>query len=89
VFSLKLTLRIPETGQRFERFCAGIKYKPNPIFLEEDLPPLDVLMVWHAYVLIPGWFTEDCMRVPICFNLRLQSDIFSSSLVNALISCVN
>lgn len=28
----------------------------------ETLPPLDVLMVWHSYMLNPRDFLEDCMR---------------------------
>ncbi|KAI9813014.1 MAG: hypothetical protein M1832_006405, partial [Thelocarpon impressellum] len=29
----------------------------------EDLPPLDVLMVWHSYMLNPRDFFEDCIRL--------------------------
>ncbi|UNI13725.1 hypothetical protein JDV02_000441 [Purpureocillium takamizusanense] len=29
---------------------------------EEDLPPLDVLMVWHAHMLSPRVYLEDCLR---------------------------
>jgi len=31
-------------------------------FNENTMPPLDVLMVWHAYTLNPRNFLEDCMR---------------------------
>lgn len=30
--------------------------------LKDRLPPLDVLMVWHAYLLNPRCFFEDCFR---------------------------
>ncbi|KAI9928134.1 hypothetical protein MW887_002167 [Aspergillus wentii] len=34
-----------------------------PIMWEtEQLPPLDVLMVWHAYILNPRDYLEDCFR---------------------------
>ncbi|KAK0644786.1 Glycine-rich domain-containing protein 1, partial [Lasiodiplodia hormozganensis] len=31
-------------------------------FFPENLPPLDVLMVWHAHTLNPRIFFEDCLR---------------------------
>ncbi|KAI9797704.1 MAG: hypothetical protein M1833_005365 [Piccolia ochrophora] len=31
-------------------------------FTEASLPPLDVLMVWHSYMLNPRSFFEDCLR---------------------------
>jgi hypothetical protein len=30
--------------------------------LRDQLPPLDVLMVWHSYMLNPRCFFEDCFR---------------------------
>ncbi|KAF8816815.1 hypothetical protein BYT27DRAFT_7206959 [Phlegmacium glaucopus] len=43
--------------------------------LEVTLPPLDVMMVWHAYMLNPmyfwtRWYAEDCMRIPACQVLK-------------------
>ncbi|KAJ2936089.1 hypothetical protein H1R20_g1003, partial [Candolleomyces eurysporus] len=29
-------------------------------------PPLDVLMVWHSYMLNPRWYTEDGQRILAC-----------------------
>jgi hypothetical protein len=40
-------------------------YEGNPIITlasKDRLPPLDVLMVWHAYLLNPRCFFEDCFR---------------------------
>ncbi|KAL4875962.1 hypothetical protein BJY04DRAFT_223577 [Aspergillus karnatakaensis] len=35
----------------------------NPlVWTRDELPPLDVLMVWHAHMLNPRAFLEDCMR---------------------------
>ncbi|RAL11268.1 uncharacterized protein BO97DRAFT_425587 [Aspergillus homomorphus CBS 101889] len=31
-------------------------------WLQDNLPPLDVLMVWHAHMLNPRAFLEDCIR---------------------------
>jgi len=41
--------------ERFERWCKVVKYVPLSRFVEESLPPLDVMMVWHAYLLNPGY----------------------------------
>jgi predicted RNA-binding Zn-ribbon protein involved in translation (DUF1610 family) len=43
--------------QRFPTHGDG--YDDNPGF---QLPPLDVLMVWHAYMLSPRIYLEDCVR---------------------------
>ncbi|PGH01765.1 hypothetical protein AJ79_07813 [Helicocarpus griseus UAMH5409] len=32
-------------------------------FTVDDLPPLDVIMVWHSYMLNPRIFLEDCIRL--------------------------
>lgn len=26
-------------------------------------PPLDVMLVWHTYLLNPGWYEKDCRRI--------------------------
>ena len=38
----------------------GISIKQ--LTLKDQLPPLDVLMVWHSYMLNPRCFFEDCFR---------------------------
>ncbi|KAL7620771.1 hypothetical protein AAE478_009769 [Parahypoxylon ruwenzoriense] len=44
-----------------ERY-GGFTYRGNPLSWGENiLPPLDVLMVWHAHMLNPRAFLEDCM----------------------------
>ncbi|KAF2802183.1 uncharacterized protein BDZ99DRAFT_512635 [Mytilinidion resinicola] len=35
----------------------------QPLGIGEKLPPLDILMVWHAYMLNPRVYLEDCMRL--------------------------
>ncbi|KZF24514.1 hypothetical protein L228DRAFT_245470 [Xylona heveae TC161] len=42
--------------EKFPTLGARLKYSPD------NLPPLDVLMVWHAYMLNPRNFFEDCVR---------------------------
>ena len=42
---------------------AGLRRSPiGSLVIEKNLPPLDVLMVWHAYLLNPRCFFEDCLR---------------------------
>ncbi|KAI9712799.1 MAG: hypothetical protein M1820_001421 [Bogoriella megaspora] len=41
----------------------GLDGQPlGPVSTEKNLPPLDILMVWHAYLLNPRCFFEDCLR---------------------------
>jgi hypothetical protein len=39
--------------ERFEWWCQSTKYSTSDSFLAHGLPPCDVLMVWHAYLLNP------------------------------------
>nr|OQO18597.1 hypothetical protein B0A51_12085 [Rachicladosporium sp. CCFEE 5018] len=47
---------------------SGAYYKPGfskrelLVFNESNMPPVDVLMVWHAYMLNPRAYFEDCIR---------------------------
>ncbi|KAF8433164.1 hypothetical protein BGX38DRAFT_1223249 [Terfezia claveryi] len=41
-------------------FGSGISFRK---MTAETLPPLDVLLVWHAYTLNPHAFYEDCIRL--------------------------
>jgi hypothetical protein len=49
---------------RFERWITTLEEGVTPAH-NDALIPLDVLMVWHAYLLNPGWYAEDCMRLSI------------------------
>lgn len=40
--------------ERFERWVRLAKYESLEKFIAEELPPLDVVMVWHTYLLNPG-----------------------------------
>ncbi|KZP11436.1 hypothetical protein FIBSPDRAFT_800291 [Athelia psychrophila] len=51
---------------RFERW---VKTRTENIEAEYSQPPIDVVMVWHAYLLNPGWFLEDMTRVQNVGNL--------------------
>lgn len=47
-----------EGSYSYESFGVG----PLPSWKIEDLPPLDVLMVWHTHCLNPRDYLEDCIR---------------------------
>ncbi|KAH8825620.1 hypothetical protein DL96DRAFT_1609437 [Flagelloscypha sp. PMI_526] len=66
--------------ERFEAWCQALKEGDEEDFMQRALPPIDVLMVWHAYMLNPGHYLEDCQRLPACKHLRKMSAVFSDSL---------
>ncbi|KAG9316181.1 hypothetical protein JVU11DRAFT_2202 [Chiua virens] len=49
--------------ERFERWCKSIRDVQSDA-IERTLPPIDVVMVWHAYLLNPIWYAEDTIRMP-------------------------
>ncbi|KDQ53342.1 hypothetical protein JAAARDRAFT_161844 [Jaapia argillacea MUCL 33604] len=57
--------------ERFERWIPtlGAPNEPIEIWVEKNMPPLDVFMVWHAYSLNPGWYSEDRDRFKPLQNL--------------------
>ncbi|KIJ93443.1 hypothetical protein K443DRAFT_135047 [Laccaria amethystina LaAM-08-1] len=68
--------------ERFDRWCQNLKSEDAAKPISEILPPVDVLMVWHSYMLNPRWYAEDCLRLPPCQNLKLVGLTFSAALEN-------
>lgn len=56
---------------RFERWVKSLQFVPLEKFISRHFPPIDVWMVWHAYLLNPCWYEEDCERLLILQQLRL------------------
>lgn len=61
-------LRTVHFEARSARNSEAIKHWPEggedmDGYLQTSLPPLDVLMVWHTYMLNPRAYLEDCMRM--------------------------
>ncbi|KAJ3557422.1 hypothetical protein NM688_g1483 [Phlebia brevispora] len=56
--------------ERFERWLTTMQPSPLSQWIQEELPPVDVLMVWQAYMLNPIWYAEDCDRIPMLRKLR-------------------
>ncbi|KAK0439257.1 uncharacterized protein EV420DRAFT_1178806 [Desarmillaria tabescens] len=52
--------------ERFEKWClakSSIERDTSEDFVVRHLPPIDVLMVWHAYQLNPARYLDDCFRI--------------------------
>ncbi|KAJ7491083.1 hypothetical protein FB451DRAFT_1349431 [Mycena latifolia] len=56
--------------ERFEKWCKALQPGHSEKGLATLLPPLDVLMVWHAYLLNPGWYAEDAARIDALKGLQ-------------------
>ncbi|KAK0491665.1 hypothetical protein IW261DRAFT_1438902 [Armillaria novae-zelandiae] len=48
--------------ERFERWCKELTSADETDFVNQCLPPVDVIMVWHAYLLNPARYSEDSLR---------------------------
>ncbi|KAF9814832.1 hypothetical protein IEO21_04884 [Rhodonia placenta] len=59
---------------RFHRWVESVEYGPLKSWVDTELPPLDVLMIWHTYMLNPRWYAEDCERLSLLNNLRRLGD---------------
>ncbi|KAF7308106.1 hypothetical protein MKEN_01173000 [Mycena kentingensis (nom. inval.)] len=72
--------------ERFEAWCIGLAA------LEEDdinelvewIPPLDVFMIWHSYLLNPSWYLEDSIRLPALSGLWRLGKRVAAALGNGL-----
>ncbi|KZP09959.1 hypothetical protein FIBSPDRAFT_900099 [Athelia psychrophila] len=62
---------------RFERWVKAMWYN---VAVGESLPPLNVAMVWHAYLLNPGWYSEDTTRIPELSGLMAQNGTFTKAI---------
>ncbi|PPQ84317.1 hypothetical protein CVT26_011436 [Gymnopilus dilepis] len=73
VVGLAVERRVPATRTdvsfRFDIWCRNLT--PRDVFLPSvAMPPVDVLMVWHSYMLNPRWYAEDCTRIDRCGILK-------------------
>lgn len=58
---------------RFDKFMSGKWTADFPQWSEEAIPPLDVVMVWHTYLLNPLVYYEDSARRTTPFARRLAA----------------
>ncbi|KAJ2912590.1 hypothetical protein MD484_g7831, partial [Candolleomyces efflorescens] len=67
-------------AERFDKWARSLQSKDALQPLEDTLPPLDVLMVWHSYMLNPRWYTEDGQRILACKALVELGQVLSKEL---------
>ncbi|KAH9832601.1 uncharacterized protein C8Q71DRAFT_777258 [Rhodofomes roseus] len=61
--------------ERFHRWAITVAADEKiESWVKTQVPPLDVLMVWHAFMLNPAWYAEDCLRLPALQTLRDLND---------------
>ncbi|KAH9930331.1 uncharacterized protein B0H18DRAFT_994444, partial [Fomitopsis serialis] len=61
--------------ERFRRWTKHVNANQDiESWVKAEAPPLDVLMVWHAYMLNPTWYAEDCLRIPRLQSLHILDD---------------
>ncbi|KAI0792057.1 hypothetical protein C8Q75DRAFT_805098 [Abortiporus biennis] len=61
--------------ERFQRWVETYEHVDGvDKWIEHTLPPIDVLMVWHSYMLNPSWYTEDCERLKLLAHFRYLTD---------------
>ncbi|KAG8817991.1 hypothetical protein FRC19_010963 [Serendipita sp. 401] len=58
---------------RFDQFMSGKWTSDFPNWSEASIPPLDVIMVWHTYLLNPRTYYEDSIRRTTPFARRLAA----------------
>ncbi|PCH36370.1 hypothetical protein WOLCODRAFT_157078 [Wolfiporia cocos MD-104 SS10] len=71
---------------RFQRWVEHVKGedpgRPDS-WVKTEFPPLDVVMVWHTYMLNPAWYAEDCERVPLMRRLKPLGDLLLPAIASA------
>ncbi|KAJ7063619.1 hypothetical protein C8F01DRAFT_1133725 [Mycena amicta] len=65
--------------ERFEQWCNALQPKDYEKGVATLLPPIDVLMVWHAYLLNPGWYAEDIVRLDALKGLSKATKALGAS----------
>jgi len=55
---------------RFQLWTENLTSETKEDFFASGIPPLDVWMVWHSYMLNPEWYAEDIERLPSLKKLK-------------------
>ena len=67
---LSMIYEIDIDNSRFEAWLKSARKERIEAWVRDVMPPLDVLMVWHAYLLNPTWYAEDTQRIPLLRKLH-------------------
>ncbi|KAF8189720.1 hypothetical protein BJ912DRAFT_1058966 [Pholiota molesta] len=70
--------------ERFDRWCQGLNLEDSLRDIDVITPPIDVVMVWHSYMLNPRWYMEDSLRIPCCKALKTLERCFRQLLEHPL-----
>ncbi|KIM24077.1 hypothetical protein M408DRAFT_318915 [Serendipita vermifera MAFF 305830] len=80
---------VNQAAHRFDKFMSGKLTGEFPRWSEETIPPLDVIMVWHTYLLNPRTYYDDSIRRTTPFARRLAAmETMPLSLIASLIDPV-
>ncbi|KAF9222788.1 hypothetical protein BS17DRAFT_755176 [Gyrodon lividus] len=66
--------------ERFNRWCLSLSEQRSG-GVEQNLPPIDVVMVWHAYLLNPIWYAEDTARISALTSLAPYTEYLATYIV--------
>ncbi|KAJ7073231.1 hypothetical protein B0H15DRAFT_957375 [Mycena belliarum] len=66
--------------ERFEKWCKALRPSHSEKGMATVLPPIDVLMVWHSYLLNPRWHAEDISRSDALEGLQSAEFAMASSI---------
>ncbi|KAG6836228.1 hypothetical protein H0H93_010072, partial [Arthromyces matolae] len=75
---------VAQAVERFSIWCDILTHTDSTRPAVDILPPADVLMVWHAYMLNPRWYAEDCSRLRELQRLKDFMTVLSHSLSSGL-----
>ncbi|KAF6750970.1 hypothetical protein DFP72DRAFT_1172599 [Ephemerocybe angulata] len=72
-------------AERFDAWCRSLPLDSSSLGpLQNALPPIDVVMVWHSYMLNPRWYAEDAQRIPACKPLFTLGNALGANLSGLL-----
>ncbi|KAF8548607.1 hypothetical protein OG21DRAFT_1422787 [Imleria badia] len=67
--------------ERFDRWCRSLVDLCS-VNLELALPPIDVLMVWNAYLLNPIWYAEDTAHISALSHLPVLTEYLAINIAS-------
>ncbi|KAF8185116.1 hypothetical protein BJ912DRAFT_1060663 [Pholiota molesta] len=70
--------------ERFDRWCQELNLEDSLRDIDVIMPPIDVVMVWHSYMLNPRWYMEDSLRISCCKALKTLERCFRQLLEDPL-----
>uniref|UniRef100_A0A8H8CLD4 Uncharacterized protein n=1 Tax=Psilocybe cubensis TaxID=181762 RepID=A0A8H8CLD4_PSICU len=85
----KWTFFVGLAVERFDVWCRSITEEDCMRSLYSIIPPVDVVMVWHTYMLNPLWYKDDCARIDVCRKMKSLERHFEQLLLDPSIMTSN